>query len=160
MKNAFTMIELTFIIVVIGILVAVILPRVKANKNAETAVKMLSNIRYTQHLALIDDKFKEGKNWEIKINTVKKEYSILNNGVYAKSIISKKKIKNISIKVDKIILSGGCANEDGISFDHIGRPYSRTLMKENCIITLKNGDERDEILTIFKETGYAERSQF
>ncbi len=59
MKKAFTMIELIFVIVVIGILAAVIMPRTGSNKLHEAATQVLSHIRYTQHLAMVDDKFDE-----------------------------------------------------------------------------------------------------
>jgi prepilin-type N-terminal cleavage/methylation domain-containing protein len=57
MKKAFTLLELVFVIVVIGILAALILPRTKTNPVQEAAVQVLSHIRYTQHLALVDDKY-------------------------------------------------------------------------------------------------------
>ena len=57
MKKAFTMIELIFVIVVIGILAAVVMPRSGSNKLQEAATQVVSHIRYTQHLAMIDDKF-------------------------------------------------------------------------------------------------------
>jgi len=57
MKKAFTMIELVFVIVVIGVLSAVILPNTKTNPVQEAAIQLVSHIRYTQHLAMVDDKF-------------------------------------------------------------------------------------------------------
>ena len=57
MKKAFTMIELIFVIVVIGILAAVIIPNTRTNPLQEAAIQLVSHIRYTQHLAVIDDKF-------------------------------------------------------------------------------------------------------
>lgn len=57
MKKAFTMMELIFVIVVIGILAAIIMPRVGSNKLQEAAIQVVSHIRYTQHLAMVDDKF-------------------------------------------------------------------------------------------------------
>lgn len=57
MKKAFTMLELVFVIVVIGILAAAIIPNTKTNPVQEAAVQVLSHIRYTQHLAMIDDKY-------------------------------------------------------------------------------------------------------
>jgi len=63
-KKAFTLIELIFIIVIMGILIAVIVPRVNSNKLDEAAIKLISDIRYTQHLAMVDDKFnKDSSNW-------------------------------------------------------------------------------------------------
>jgi len=57
MKKAFTLIELVFVLVVIGIIAATIIPRTNTNPLQEAAVQILSHIRYTQHLALVDDKF-------------------------------------------------------------------------------------------------------
>ncbi len=57
MKKAFTMLELVFVIVVIGILVAAIVPSTRTNPLQEAAVQVLSHIRYTQHLAMVDDKY-------------------------------------------------------------------------------------------------------
>lgn len=64
MKKAFTLLELVFVIVVIGILAALILPRTKTNPVQEAAIQVLSDIRYTQHLAMIDDKYNASDtNW-------------------------------------------------------------------------------------------------
>lgn len=57
MKKAFTMMELVFVIVVIGILAAVVMPRTGSNRLNEAAIQVVSHIRYTQHLAIVDDKF-------------------------------------------------------------------------------------------------------
>ena len=51
------MIELVFVIVVMGILAATILPSTRTNPLEEAAVQLLSHIRYTQHLAMVDDVF-------------------------------------------------------------------------------------------------------
>ena len=57
MKKAFTMIELVFVIVVMGILAAAIIPSTKTNPLQEAAIQVLSHIRYTQHLAMVDDRY-------------------------------------------------------------------------------------------------------
>ena len=57
MKKAFTMLELVFVIVVVGILAAILIPRTERSPVQECAVDLLSQIRYTQHLAIIDDKY-------------------------------------------------------------------------------------------------------
>jgi len=64
-KNAFTMIELVMVIVVIGILTAVAIPRLDRDLKQEAADNVLSSIRYTQHLALMDYKHKfDNPNWQ------------------------------------------------------------------------------------------------
>ena len=75
MKKAFTILELVFAIIVIGILAATIIPTTKSTKLSEAANQIASHIRYTQHLAMIDDKFDSGdaiwykKRWTIVFNS-------------------------------------------------------------------------------------------
>lgn len=56
-KRAFTMIELVFVIVVVGILAAIMIPKLNRNASREAANQILAHIRYTQHLAMQDDKY-------------------------------------------------------------------------------------------------------
>ena len=55
-RHAFTMVELVLAIVVLGILAALAIPRLERDLRQEAADNILSAIRYTQHLALTDDK--------------------------------------------------------------------------------------------------------
>ena len=55
-KEAFTMIELVMVIVVVGILAIMAFPRLDRDLREEAITDILGAIRYTQHLALIDDK--------------------------------------------------------------------------------------------------------
>ncbi|WP_122873591.1 prepilin-type N-terminal cleavage/methylation domain-containing protein [Campylobacter showae] len=57
MKKAFTMLELVIVIVVIGILAAMVIPRLERDNLAEAVDQIASHIRYTQHLAMQDNKF-------------------------------------------------------------------------------------------------------
>ncbi len=74
-KNAFTMIELVLVIVVLGILAALAIPRLDRDLRQEAADNVLSAIRYTQHLALVDDETNSSDNqwqktlWQIRFNT-------------------------------------------------------------------------------------------
>ena len=64
---AFTIIELVLVIVVLGILAAFAMPRLERDHKQEAADNILSAIRYTQHLALIDDKHRynnSDKDWQ------------------------------------------------------------------------------------------------
>ncbi len=86
------MIELIFVIVVIGILAATIIPNTKTNPLREAAIQLVSHIKHTQHLAIIDDKYDAGDpNW------FKKRWQIVfsdalgtTNGKYSYTIYSDK----------------------------------------------------------------------
>ena len=66
--KAFTMLELVFVIVVLGILAALALPRMDRDLRQEAKDNILSAIRYTQHLALMDDKTNPtDANWQNKL---------------------------------------------------------------------------------------------
>jgi len=55
-RSAFTMIEMMFVIIVLGILASFAIPILDSDLRQEVADNVLSSIRYTQHLALMDDK--------------------------------------------------------------------------------------------------------
>ena len=57
MKRAFTMLELVIVIVVVGILAAMAIPRLERDNLAEAVDQIVSHIRYTQHLAMQDNRF-------------------------------------------------------------------------------------------------------
>ena len=87
MKKSFTILELIMVIVTIGILSAVIIPRTGSNKLAEVAIQVVSDIRYTQHLAMIDDKFNRNvahwyrQRWQIAFSTahLTRSYSVFSD---------------------------------------------------------------------------------
>jgi len=54
-NKAFTLLEAVVVIVLIGILATVAIPRLQTDTTQEAADQILSDIRYTQHLALTDD---------------------------------------------------------------------------------------------------------
>jgi len=53
------MLELVFLIVVIGILAAMIIPRMDRDNRFEAVNQVLSHIKYTQHLAMIEDMYQD-----------------------------------------------------------------------------------------------------
>ncbi len=57
MKKAFTMLELVFVIVVVGIISVMIAPSFQNSSLRQAADQIVSHIRYTQHLAMMDNKF-------------------------------------------------------------------------------------------------------
>ncbi|MCX6074640.1 MAG: hypothetical protein NTY39_10005 [Campylobacterales bacterium] len=70
-RFAFTLLELVFIIIVIGILAVLAMPNFSRNSLAEGVEKIAAQIRYTQHLAMVDDKYNPAdpnwreENWQI-----------------------------------------------------------------------------------------------
>ena len=57
MKKAFTMIELVLVIIIVGIISATIVPQIGKTSLDRCAQQVLHHIRYTQHLAMMDNKF-------------------------------------------------------------------------------------------------------
>jgi prepilin-type N-terminal cleavage/methylation domain-containing protein len=56
-NRAFTILELVIVIVVIGILAVIATPSFQRDPLAEAAHQVASDLRYTQHLAMVDNKF-------------------------------------------------------------------------------------------------------
>lgn len=81
MKKAFTMLELIFVIVVVGILSFVVAGRFERNSLQEAADQLVSHIRYTQHLAMVNDKFDPNdttwyrERWQIVFNSDANTYN-------------------------------------------------------------------------------------
>ena len=72
---AFTLLELVFVIVLIGILASTLMPKTSSTSLQEVATQLVSHIRYTQHLAMVnnrfdatDDDWYQGR-WEIIFGT-------------------------------------------------------------------------------------------
>jgi type II secretory pathway pseudopilin PulG len=64
MKKSFTLLEVIFVIVVIGILSSMIIPKLGSDKLSEASHQVISHIRYTQHLAMNNDKYNASdSNW-------------------------------------------------------------------------------------------------
>ena len=67
-RSGFTMLEMVMVIVVIGILASLALPRFSRDRTLEASRNILEAIRYTQHLALMDDKIDiDDSNWQRKL---------------------------------------------------------------------------------------------
>ncbi len=66
-QNGFTMIELIMVLVVLGILATYSIPRLNRDTRAEAMNHMLSMIRYTQNLALHDNKqLDNNSSWQLR----------------------------------------------------------------------------------------------
>ena len=185
MKKAFTMLELVFVIVTIGILAVAIIPSTRTNPVQEAAVDLVSKIRYTQHLGMVDDKFDADNStwmanrWQIVFSgTNNIEYSITHNNIddgtvstktYAKNPLNKEDIKEISLN-DKynvtVTLTGGCNAQTNIVFDHLGRPMTGDISNDSTAyisgqlmtapcIITLTNGSESVDINIAQETGYA-----
>ena len=145
MKKAFTMIELVFVIVVIGILAAIIIPSTRTNPVQEAAIDLVSKIRYTQHLAMVDDKYDRAnanwfkENWQIEFDTGANTYSIKSGANLARDPSNASaNVKNIDLQAKYGVTVALAGTECGtaqaanagifaLSFDNFGRPASGDL---------------------------------
>lgn len=120
-KKAFTMIELVIAVVVLGILAAVALPRLDRDHKQGAADSILSNIRYTQHLAMMDYKhlFDDNK-WHQRFWKI--AFSTCSNGDIFYRIGS-----------DDDMNSGGTFTESEAAIDPInGKPVYLADADVNC----------------------------
>ncbi|QCD52224.1 prepilin-type N-terminal cleavage/methylation domain-containing protein [Campylobacter sp. RM16192] len=107
MRKAFTMLELVIVIIVIGILAVMAIPRLERDNLAEAVDQIVSHIRYTQHLAMQDNKFDPSeKDWH------KKRWSIAFNEV---NVCGSKEWR-YSIYIDKSV-SGNLNSENEVAKD-------------------------------------------
>lgn len=153
LTRAFTMIELVFVIVIVGIISAMIAPNFGGSNTREAADQLVSHIRYTQHLAMMDEKFNDKNStwfknrWHITFATdsnpgsADSVYWIKDNGAaigvkddYAKnpldttSILSGDSTFDGNGKTKTLNLTskyGVTVTPTGtIYFDYLGRPYN------------------------------------
>lgn len=79
-RFAFTMLELVFVIVVIGIIAVLAMPNLSTSPLQQAAEQIAGHIRYTQHLAMIDDKYNDQnatwykERWQIRFRLLMGEY--------------------------------------------------------------------------------------
>jgi len=77
-KNAFTMIELVFVIVILGILASVAMGRMERDLKQEASSTILSHIRLAQQLALNDNKHRSDNNSKWQTSYWRFEYEKCN----------------------------------------------------------------------------------
>ncbi len=73
MKRSFTFFELIIVIVVIGILAAVTIPRLGTDSLSKATTVFIDTLRFAQHLALVDDKYIPSKELSSFSNPTKKK---------------------------------------------------------------------------------------
>ncbi len=95
-KSAFTMIELVFVIVVLGILASIAMGRMDRDLKQEASSTILSHIRLAQQLALRDNKHRSDNNakwqkayWQIAFDTNKGNYTVCSDLNLDGSIVKK-----------------------------------------------------------------------
>jgi prepilin-type N-terminal cleavage/methylation domain-containing protein len=176
-KSAFTMMELVFVIVVVGILAAAIIPRADRDTLYEAAEQLQSHIKYTQHLALMDDVYDHTDDdwfenrWRITFDDDEEWYAVskgdTDNDLYAQDPLKRQDIDGDANKEydldDKYSVTLSLpGNEDVLAFDNLGRPYLFTgdqdtptedLLTGDFNITLNDGTDTATI-TVTPETGY------
>lgn len=174
-KSAFTMMELIFVIIVIGILAAVFIPRLSSNHLSAGTNQLISNIRYAQHLALVDDEYNASnatwynKRWSIDLCQAGYKISSFDGTKIAVDPLTKAKMdgsltKDYNITAKYGISLNVSANTCHIAFDHLGRPYGfsstgtptspqSNLMHAPITINLTNSGNSATI-KIEPETGY------
>jgi len=57
LKKAFTLLELVFVVIIVGILSVAIVPRLHDNSLRKAAEQIIFHLKYTQHLAMMDNRF-------------------------------------------------------------------------------------------------------
>ncbi len=74
-RFAFSLLELVFVIIIIGILAVLAMPSFGSNPLQQAADQLANHIRYTQHLAMVNDKFDPNdnrwylENWQLEFKT-------------------------------------------------------------------------------------------
>jgi len=170
-KNAFSMLELVFVIIIIGIIVASALP--KQTDNEDDINKIKSTINFTKHLAINDYKYKDEAEWWKHLWRISfidnsmvvwqdsnGDTNIDEDEIAKLSASSTKKMDgrtNKSYSVSNNII----ATMDSVCFDRFARaidcetigdhPYDREFKDVN--ITYNN-----DKLTIYSRTGYIEEN--
>jgi prepilin-type N-terminal cleavage/methylation domain-containing protein len=176
-KSAFTMLELVFVIAVIGILAAAIIPRMDRDTLYEASEQLMRDIRYTQHLAMMDDVYRDDEqNWfyeRWKIYLDADGYTISKGNrrtvMTVHTVIAQDPLTHSNIDgTGDYNLQSKYGIEHNLTqsllyFDHMGRPYqiangtpasaTLNLLRTPFRIALTDGDHNSTI-TIQPETGY------
>jgi prepilin-type N-terminal cleavage/methylation domain-containing protein len=152
-RFAFTLLELVFVIIVIGILAVLAMPNFNRNPLVEAAEQVAGHIRYTQHLAMVDDKFDPNdqlwfrENWQIEFKSATNVYYEIYSDIdhlgnsdstthkeeatdplTGDSLDGNSDITDLKKKyaIESVTFSANCrGNGTGkeLAFDALGRPY-------------------------------------
>ncbi len=67
LKSAFTLLELVFVIVVVGIISIVLIPNFNKNNSGEAAYQIAEHLRLAQHLAMAEDFTGQSATWQARL---------------------------------------------------------------------------------------------
>ncbi|MCX6061596.1 MAG: prepilin-type N-terminal cleavage/methylation domain-containing protein [Campylobacterales bacterium] len=169
-RSAFTMLELIFVIIVIGILAVFAMPNFNRHPLQEAAEQVASHIRYTQHLAMVDDKFDPSnanwwqRKWQLTIaGTSYNVYSDINeNGGFDAGEAAVDPLTKTPISAVDLAAKYGITTITAktLAFDNMGRPYNgfttdvyTDIITAETNVTLTHNDGT-AIITVQPETGY------
>lgn len=161
MKKSFTMIELIFVMLIVGILGIYVSPKFGSSCGdlAKERDKIISAIRYTRHLSQTynafdyKDEFWRNKSFCFEIDDTLKEFNISKSGVLIKDPLTKN-------DYSKTFDSSFNFNNLRLCFDNMGRPFRNNLdyanLTQNNLTLSLTCDSKNTDITIHKETGYIE----
>jgi len=179
-KSAFTMLEMVFGIVVISIIATLAIPRMDRDLKSEAKAHIISALRYTQHLALVDDRRDpfdatwQSKLWHISFATDGSNYTISSGSNFAVDATdgklldstatgSKSNLIGKKYGIDGVTASGGCSSPL-VAYDNLGRVYDSITsttpdyahyVTTDCILTISfaSSSISDLVINISTETG-------
>jgi len=179
-KSAFTMLEMIFVIVVISIIASLAIPRMDRDLRQEAKTHIISAIRHTQYLALMDDRRDpfdptwQSKLWHITFASDGSNYTISSGSNFAvdptdgklldaTATGSKSSLIGKKYGINGVTASGGCS-EPLIAYDNLGRVYDSitsttpdyaNYITSDCIVTISfaSSDISDLVIKVSTETG-------
>ncbi|WP_037945616.1 MULTISPECIES: pilus assembly FimT family protein [unclassified Sulfuricurvum] len=104
-RYAFTMLELVFVIIVIGILAALSIPNTSYTPIQQAGEQVAAHIRYTQHLAMTDDKYDPTdatwyrEKWQIRFRRLMSENGYV---IFSDSVNTQRNADNAEIAIDPL----------------------------------------------------------
>lgn len=102
-RFAFTLLELVFVIIVIGILAVLAMPNFNSNLLQQSAIQVAEHIRYTQHLAMTDDVYDPNNpvwyrtKWQIRFRRFSGESGYV---IFSDSVNTQRNADNAEMAID------------------------------------------------------------